>query len=567
MNDYTNQYFAGTNGDALEIRNEATSGMRNPTDWFYDWATGGGRTAGVAVNGYTALTHCPLWQGVNIIAGDFGQTPVRLLKNKFDEQDKHPAWNLLRVRPNRKQTPPIWLETMMQWKLIWGNGVSWIRRQGSRPVELIPLRPDCLWHEVIEFEEEPIVLYHYQGPYRNSRRYTFFPDEVLHFQGLTSDGIWGYPLWQVGKNTIAHGLALQKHGNSTFENGAQPGGVLESPAGNAISKDPEARKNLRNEWNQVHRGPDNAGAVAILWEGITYKQMAQSNVEAQWLDAMKATVYQAAALLQMPPYKLGAMDQSGNRANLEEQNADYVSSCLSRHYNLADHEYRRKLLTEAELVSDKYRFKHDYEAFLRGDIDTLSTVADRLVKGELANRNEGREMIGLPPYPGGEKFGSPAINPQQQRPEDGKESPDNGRPRNQVENAHKDLLLDRMLHFIERESISLKQAAAGAKNFVKWLDEFYAQVDGQDPKIFALCDSVMGSSIRASCAAGVDARGITGSIAAYARKRHSQLLEACSEVTKEQLPATIEALANDNTTLVAQGLLATALGGNYGFEN
>jgi HK97 family phage portal protein len=552
------QYICGHDGDALEVRNEATSGLRAPAQWLTDWATGGRSAAGVAVNGYTALTHCPLWQGVNIIAGDFGQTPVRLLRNEFDEQKKHPSWNLLRVQPNQLQTPSIWKETMMQWSLIWGNGVSVIIRHGSRPAELIPLRPDCLWHEVIDFHDMQVVLYHYRGPYRNSKQYVFFPWDVVHFQGLTSDGVWGYPLWQIAKETIGHGLALEKHGSSTFANGATPGGVLEAPAGNAISKDKEARANLRSEWNAVHRGPDKAGAVAILWEGITFKQMTQTNVDSQWIEAKKAGIYDAAALLNLPPHKLGALEDSSVRANLEEQNADYVNRTLNRHYNRADEEYRRKLLTEKEWQSDEFQFKHDSDAFLKGDIDTLTTVADRCVKATLMNPNEGRRLLGLKPYPGGEKYGSPAINPTTpQRPEDGKESPDNGRPRNQVENAHKDLLYDRILHLLECETTRVRHAAKSVKNFVEWLDEFYV---GGEAKFTTLASSVMATSVSASRSAGIQVE-YAPALAKYAKHRHSVLLEACSGVTKDGLPAAIEKLINSERELVAQGLLATALGG------
>jgi HK97 family phage portal protein len=557
---FTNQYICGSNGDALEIRNEATSGVYRPAEWFSEWATGGKSDAGVPVTGYTALTHCPLWQGVNIISGDFGQTPVRLLRNEFDEQRQHPSWNLLRVRPNELQTPSVWKETMMQWALIWGNGVSWIIRQGSRPVELIPLRPDCLSHEVMAFEGRQVLLYHYRSPYRSGLELDLFPDDVVHWQGLASDGVWGYPLWQVGRNTIGHGLALEKHGNKQFSNGARPSGVLEHPS----KLSPEALAHLRKEWNAVHAGSDNAGKIAILWEGMKFNATSMTNIDSQWLDAKKMSVYEAAALLNLPPHKLGALQDSSVRANLEEQNADYVNRTLNRWYNRADEEYRRKLLTDKEWRSDEYQFKHDSDAFMKGDIDTLSTVADRLVKAELANRNEGRRMLGMPPYAGGEKFGSPAINPQApQQPEDAKASPDNGRPRNQVQNAHRELLQDRILHLLECESTRLRHAAKSAKNFVEWLDEFYVN---EDSKFAAIADSVMGTSVSASRSAGINVE-CAPALANYAKHRHATLLEACSNVNKDQLPDAVEKLINSERELVAQGILATSLGGTDGTEN
>lgn len=552
-----NQFICGNDGDALEVSNQI-SGFTSPASWLLDWATGGKSDAGVAVNGYTALTHCPLWQGVNIIAGDIGCVPIRLVKDEFNEQRRHPAWNLLRVRPNDMQTPSVWKETMIQWALIWGNGVSWIRREGSRPTDLIPLRPDCLRPEMLEFNGEQVVVYHYHSPL-TGKQYSFLSDDVIHIQGLTGDGIWGYPLYQVARNCIGQGLALEKHGNSMFANGAVPGGVLESPMGGAISKDPEARKNLRREWNALHQGPDRAGAIAILVDGITYKQISHTNVDSQWIEAIKLSIIQAAGLLNLPPHKLGSMEDSSTRSNLEEQNADYVQRTLTRWFNRLSQEMQRKLLTEKEWLSDLYSIVWDDHVFMKADIDTATSIADRMVKATIWNPNEARRYLGYAPREGGEVYGSPAINPNQKGPEDGAESPDNGRPRGATtENAHRELLLDRVLHLLDCESTRLKYAAKNAKNFVQWLDEFYID---DDAKFSTLSDSLMGSSVRASCAAGLDARGITPAVESYAKSRHAQLLEACSTVTKDELPALIEKLAGDNSTLVAQGLLATALGG------
>ncbi len=550
-----NQFICGHDGDALEIRNDATSGTYQPSQWLIDWATGGKNDAGVAVNGYTALTNCSLWQGVNILAGDFGQTPVRVVKDKFVDQPKHPAWNLLRVSPNQLQTPSVWKETMMQWALIWGNGVSWIRRQGSKPVELIPLRPDFLWHRVMAFEDQEILLYHYTSPYpahTGGATYTFFPWEVVHFQGLTSDGIWGYPLWQIAQNTIGHGLALEKHGNKQFSNGARPSGVLKHPG--RLSE--PSRENLRATWNAIHEGPDKAGKIAILGEGMEFQSISSTNVESDWLAAKQYTVYEVASLLNLPPHKLGAMG-STTFNNIEEQNAEYKIT-LNRWNNRADEEYRWKLLTNPEWKSDTFEFIHDVDAFLKGDLDTLTTIADRMVKATVLNPNEAREMIGYAPRKGGEMYGSPAINPNENSPSSaGKTPKPPAKEPNNVANAHKALLHDRILHLIERETNLLRQAAKGAKNFVEWLDQFYL---GARSTFLAVSDSVMETSISASRSIGIHIE-FTLPLENYAKHRHAVALDACSDVTKEQLPAAIEKLINSQNELVAQGLLATALGG------
>ncbi len=555
-----NQFICGHDGDALEIRNDATSGTYQPSQWMIDWATGGRNDAGVAVNGYTALTSAPVWQAVNIVAGDVGQTPIKLMRNKFEEQNQHPSSILLRGNPNRLQSVDVWMETMIQWMLIWGNGVSWIRRQGSRPVELIPLRPDCLWHRVMAFEDQEILLYHYRSPYpegTGGTTYTFFPWEVLHFKSLTSDGVWGYPLWQVAANTIGQELGLEKHSNKQLSNGARPGGVLEHPQ----KLSPEARDNLRADWNKIHSGPDNTGKIAILWEGMKFNPISSTNVESELTELIKLSVYKVAALFNLPPHMLGAMD-GAKYNNIEEQNANYKSRTLNRIYNRINGECKSKLLTEKERLTFEYEYVFDANAFLSGDMDTQMTIGDKGVKATILCPNEARGLIGFPPYPGGDKYQSPAINPAGANPNENSPSSAGKTPKqppkgaNNVENAHKALLHDRILHLLECETTRLRHAAKGVKNFVAWLDDFYC-----NGKFDVLSAEVMGVGIRAAWSVGINVE-FNQSFVKYAKHRHSVLLEACSDVTKEQLPAAIEKLINSEQELVAQGLLATSLGGN-----
>lgn len=511
--------------EPLEIAN---STLRAPQEWFLEW--GGWTSAGRTVaNGHTTLTWCPLWQGVNIIAGDIGQLPVRLMRRQFEEQRDHPAWKLLRVRPNRLQTPRVWKETMMQWALVWGNAVSLIIRQGARPVELIPLRPDRVWVEISESATSPIVVYHYHSP-STGQHYRFLPDDVLHLRGLTVDGIWGWPLWIIARRTVEYGLSLEQHGASVFANGAIPAGVLEAPKeAIGISKDPEARRNLRDEWNRLHRGPDRAGSIAILWEGITFKQTTSTNVDAQWVEAKRMGVYEAAALLNLPPHKLGALEDSSVRANLEEQNVQYLQHTLARWLNALDEEYRAKLLTFQELQSDEYHFVHDTEAFLRGDLDTLTTVADRCVKAELMNRNEARAMIGLPPYEGGEVFGSPAINPRRERAENRLRA---------ARRAIRQLLEERVAHVLECEQSRAVHAAHESRHFAAWVDEFFA-ADGRG-KLLALARRALSGAPRAARLVGRDVATILERVREHASSQHRALRACANATSRADLVAAVE---------------------------
>lgn len=536
----------------FEATNMATSGNTNPEQWFIDLITGGyASDTGIRVNGYTALTHCPLWQGVNIIAGDIGQVPIRLVKDVFYDQRNHPAWKLLRVRPNELQTPPLWLETMIQWSLIWGNGISWIIREGSRITDLIPLRPDCIWPELVDFDGGQVMLYHYSSP-TSGKQYTFFPYEVIHIQGLTSDGVWGYPLFEIAKNTIGQGLAVEKHGNKTFANGARPGGVLEHPS----KLTPDARRNIRADWESVHGGSGNAGKIAVLWEGMKFNPISMSNLDAQWIEAKKMSRIEAASLLNLPAHKLNALEDSSVRSNLEEQNETYKAMTLTRWGNKLDYEFRKKLLTTKEWESDQFSFVFDWDAFLRSDIDTLTQVGDRCVKAEIMNRNEARALLRLKPYDGGEVFGSPAINPKPREEQTGAKKTDSDDetqestaipPANRVlplANAHRELLLEVLSLVFVKEEGALRQASKSKSTFLRWANKFY-KTDGSGgakalPTFTKMASDMLAKTLAACQEAGFNASKLPDALESYANDRHAEIKRACAGKDKEELPVIVQ---------------------------
>ncbi len=149
------QFIAGQGFDPAAPQ---ASGLRKPEDWFFDAIGGGGRSdSGVTVNASTALSHVPVWQAVNILSGDLGQLPWHKMfrtdvdgdNEKTGKDRKHPAEFMVSKQPNAWQTPGIWKETMMQWALLWGNGISWIRRVGGEKV-LWPLHPSVTSFEQVQ---------------------------------------------------------------------------------------------------------------------------------------------------------------------------------------------------------------------------------------------------------------------------------------------------------------------------------------------------------------------------------------------------------------------------------
>lgn len=504
--------------DSYEFVNTTLS---SPDAWFVDAAGGATADSGVRVNGYTALTNCCVWQAVNVLAGDVGQLPIKLYRKEGrnrEEVDGEPAIELLRERPNPWQTPSVWKETMMSWALIWGNALSWIRTDtGGKPTMMVPLRPDRVG---FEFDDELTGRFHYTYRTIKGATITFDASEIYHIQGLAGDGVWGYSLVEVAKNCIGHGLALEKHGNKSFANGARPSGVLKHPGKMA----PEARANLRAEWNQLHAGSDNAGRVAVLWEGMEFAAMQMSNEDSQWLQARRLDREFVASLFNLPAFKLNSLEHSSVRANLEEQNRDYFQTSLSRWLNRFAEQARSKLLSEKQRTTGHY-YRWLPEAFLKGDIQKRYQAYGVAITNRVLNPNEVREKEDMNPYDGGDEYSNPNIDVTPKADES-------------ADKAAESLVQDRLRQCVTAEVNAVSRAASSVKNFVQWIDKYYEGGGGY----WSLVEKSLQPVVNA-----VSAMRSTFSfdVAAFAQQHANEskrrLLKVCDQTVSDRLIESIKA--------------------------
>lgn len=432
------------------------SGTQFPEEWFYEAVTWGRSDSGETVNPITALGHGPVWQAVNILAGDMGQLPLHVMRKDARgaqiHEETHKIDILLNQQPNSWQTPQMWRETMMAWALLWGNGISWITRT-SNGLELVPLLPDRTGYEEVDVGEYLIYT-----EFEPGRRVYLDPDDTFHVRGLSSDGFWGLSAVQVARNVIGHGLALQRHGNSVFKNGANPSGVL-NLAG--ARPGPDVVENYRNEWKRLHSGAGNVGNVAILWGETKFQQLSMSNEDAQWIEGRRLDREFVASLFNLPAFKLNALENSAVRANVEEQNREYYSTSLSRWGQKFKEEGERKLFSPSERRLRRVCITVKADHLTQGNRESRMNFSSTGVQARLLTRNEGRAELGLNPVEGGDEFENPAIDT-------------NAASRgSQPEESTEDLVEDLVRALLDAEGNRLSRAAKDSKSFTDWVSDFY----------------------------------------------------------------------------------------------
>lgn len=326
----------------------------------------GRTTSGKPVNERTAMQTTAVYACVRILAEAVASLPLHVYEYQDDGGKKlvhdHPLYYLLHDEPNPEMTSFVFRETLMSHLLIWGNAYAQIIRDGAgRVLGLYPLLPDKM---EVQRDDRGNIYYVYS---RNSDENPMFKDygniklkaeDVLHIPGLGFDGLIGYSPIAMAKNAVGMTLACEEYGASFFANGANPGGVLEHPG---VLKDPSK---VRESWNSVYRGVNNAHKIAVLEEGMKYQQIGIPPEEAQFLETRKFQINEIARLYRIPPHMVGDLDKS-SFSNIEQQSLEFVKYTLDPWVIRWEQSLQRSLLLPGE--KGKYFIKLNVDGLLRGD--------------------------------------------------------------------------------------------------------------------------------------------------------------------------------------------------------
>ena len=358
----------------------------------------GRTTSGKPVNERTAMQTTAVYACVRILAEAVASLPLHVYEYQDDGGKKlvhdHPLYYLLHDEPNPEMTSFVFRETLMSHLLIWGNAYAQIIRDGAgRVLGLYPLLPDKM---DVQRDDRGNIYYVYS---RNSDENPMFKEygdirlkaeDVLHIPGLGFDGLIGYSPIAMAKNAVGMTLACEEYGASFFANGANPGGVLEHPG---VLKDPSK---VRESWNSVYRGVNNAHKIAVLEEGMKYQQIGIPPEEAQFLETRKFQINEIARLYRIPPHMVGDLDKS-SFSNIEQQSLEFVKYTLDPWVIRWEQSLQRSLLLPGE--KGKYFIKLNVDGLLRGDYPSRMNGYAVGRQNGWFSANDIREMENMNPIP------------------------------------------------------------------------------------------------------------------------------------------------------------------------
>ena len=356
----------------------------------------GRTTSGKPVNETTAMQTTAVYACVRILSEAVASLPVHVYRYREDGGKEkvidHPLYQVLHNEPNPEMTSFVFRETLMSHLLIWGNAYAQIIRDGAgRVLALYPLLPNKM---DVQRDDEGEIYYVYSRSSDENPNFKEYGDiklkkeDVLHIPGLGFDGLIGYSPIAMAKNAVGMTLACEEYGASFFANGANPGGVLEHPG---VLKDPSK---VRESWNAVYRGSNNAHKIAVLEEGMKYQQIGIPPEEAQFLETRKFQINEIARLYRIPPHMIGDLDKS-SFSNIEQQSLEFVKYTLDPWVIRWEQSLQKALLLPGE--KGKYFIKLNVDGLLRGDYQSRMQGYSIGRQNGWDSTNDIREMEDLNP--------------------------------------------------------------------------------------------------------------------------------------------------------------------------
>lgn len=323
-------------------------------DDFLDFvSSGGGDTwSGQAVTTTSAMRLAAVWRCIDFLSGSVAQLPIITYRINPADGGKerargHYLYRVLHDRANPYMTA-FRFKRLMQTRLCThGNALAYLDISGrGQTMALWPL-PMPTKQDVTWSDGGPIYRWRLQSgaifeqPWYN----------ILHLRGLETDGFWGLNPIECHRQTIGAGLAVKEHGARFFSGGARPLGALK----HSKILTPEEMTQMREAWNAAHQGGANTHKIAVLMGGMEYEDVGVNMVDAQYIEAQKATVLDICRMYGVKPHQ--AMELSdATYSNISELRQEWLQEGLGVHLVNWEEELTNSLLSdrEAETISIKF---------------------------------------------------------------------------------------------------------------------------------------------------------------------------------------------------------------------
>jgi len=363
--------------------------------------------SGIYINAARARQISTVWNAINIIAGSIAMLPLNLMQRTNGRTQiaaGHPYHDLFHNTFNPEiNNSFLARETLQEHLLLRGNCYAEIRRgygnNKNAPdiVALYPLNPD----NVLLRRNKDTKDLEYLVTTPDGKATIIQRVNMLHIPGLGSNGLTGYSVVSLARESLGLAAVAEKFGSSFFAKGTHPGIIVKHPG--KLSE--PAHNSLRNDLTEKYSGLGQAHRLMLLEEGMDVAKLGFSPEDSQFLETREFQVEEIARWFNLPPHKLKKMDRA-TFSNIEHQNIEFLTESLMSWLIRWETCLNTQLLTPVQRKQGLY-FKFNAGAMLRGDTKSRYEAHAIGRQGGWLSVNEIRAMEDMNPIENGDVYLEP----------------------------------------------------------------------------------------------------------------------------------------------------------------
>lgn len=367
------------------------------------------------VDGSASLKEITVYTCIKILSETLGKLPLKIYQSDGGNSQKAVndyRYPLLKLRPNPYMSAFDFWKTNETNRNIHGNAYVYIDaatsgRNAGKIMGLYPLKSENMTVYVDDMgllTSKNKVWYKYRDDMGNE--YLINSDSVLHFKGMTLNGLIGLSTIEYLRLTIENAKGSTTYLNNSYKKGMQSAGVLQYTG----HLDDDGRKKLQNEFETMSSGLVNANRVSVMPLGMNYQPLALKNTDAQFLENTRLTIQQLTAAFGIKPHQVNDQTKT-SYASTAEANREFYTDTLLAVLTNYEQEMDYKLFTQKEIGSGLY-VKFNADVILRADAQKRYIMYAQGVQNGILTPNECRAMEENPAKPGGDTLlGNAALAP------------------------------------------------------------------------------------------------------------------------------------------------------------
>ncbi|MCD3351270.1 phage portal protein [Clostridium botulinum D/C] len=356
----------------------------------------------INVQGKNSLKQATVFGCLRVLSDTVSKLPIKIYQNKngIKKVVDHYLGPLLKLRPNPYMSASDFWKCVEVQRNIYGNAyVALDFNNRGQITGLYPLdssKMKVYVDDVGLLNSANKIWYIYTD--NLGHQIKFRSDELLHFKGLTTDGLIGLSVIDQLKHLIQNGKSSEEYINKFFKNGLQVKGLVQYVG----DLNPSAEQTFIENFERMSSGLKNAHRIAMLPIGYQFQPISQKLVDAQFLENTQLTIRQIAAMFGVKMHQLNDLDRA-THTNIAEQQRGFYIDTLQSILTMYEQELIYKLFLNTE-IRKGYYIKFNVDAILRADIKTRYESYRIGIQGGFITANEVRQLEEKEALPGGDKL-------------------------------------------------------------------------------------------------------------------------------------------------------------------